>query len=193
MKLYLVRHPRPLVDPGLCYGASDVPVSGDELDRACARLREAGLPDPASGDLPVYASPLRRCADLACALQPRRLHFDARLAEMNFGRWELQPWSAIARDDVDAWAADLLHYRPGGAENVLDVARRVAAFLDDLRRSGAAQAVLVCHAGTIRLLTQMTREASGAALEQAALEQAALRAAQTPHRIDYGTLLTLET
>lgn len=193
MKLFLVRHPRPLVDPGLCYGASDVLVSGDELARACARLREAGMPDPAGDDLPVYASPLRRCADLARVLQPRQLRLDARLVEMNFGRWELQPWSAIARDEVDAWAADLLHYRPGGAENVLDVARRVAALLDDLRRSGAPQALLVCHAGTIRLLMQMTRVISGAALAQAALEQAALQAAQTPHHIDYGALLTLET
>lgn len=188
MKLYLVRHPRPLVDPGLCYGASDVAVSDDELARACARLREAGLPDPSSDDLPVYASPLRRCADLARALQPRRLRLDARLMEMNFGRWELQPWSAIARDEVDAWAADLLHYRPGGAENVLDVARRVADFLADLRHSGAAQALLVCHAGTIRLLAQMTP-----VISNAALEQAALRAAQTAHSIDYGALLTLET
>jgi alpha-ribazole phosphatase len=187
MKLYLVRHPRTLVDPGLCYGASDVPVANDELARVGARLREAGLP----GDMPVYASPLRRCASLAEALQPRRLHLDARLAEMDFGRWELQPWSAIAREEVDAWAADLLHYRPGGAENVLDVARRVAAFLDDLRRSGAPQALLVCHAGAIRLLAQlmqMARTAHGAALEQPALQ-----AAQTPHQIGYGALLVLET
>jgi alpha-ribazole phosphatase len=191
MKLYLVRHPRPTIDPGLCYGASDVPVSGDDLARACARLREAGLLEPANDDLPVYASPLRRCADLARALQRRspqaQLRLDARLAEMNFGRWELQPWSAIARDEVDAWAADLLHYRPGGAESVLDVARRVASFLDDLRRSGAARALLVCHAGTIRLLTQIAPLAPGAPLEPAALQ-----AAQTAHHIDYGALLTLK-
>ncbi|WP_036172599.1 histidine phosphatase family protein [Massilia sp. 9096] len=187
MKLHLVRHPRPLVGPGLCYGASDVPVADDELARACACLRGAALFDGAHDDLPVYASPLRRCADLAQALRPRRLRLDARLMEMDFGRWELQPWSTIARDEVDAWAADLLHYRPGGAENVLDVARRVAAFLDELRHSGAAQALLVCHAGTIRLLTQITRLTAGATLEQAALQ-----AAQTPHQIEYGALLTLE-
>jgi alpha-ribazole phosphatase len=192
MKLHLVRHPRPMIDAGLCYGASDVPVSADELARTCARLRAAGLPDLACSDLPVYASPLTRCADLAHALQPHRLQFDARLMEMDFGRWELQPWSAIPREEVDAWAADLLHYRPGGAENVLDVARRVAGFLHELRGSGAAQALLVCHAGTIRLLVQMASMAP-AALAQATLEQAARQAAQTPHRIEYGALLTLET
>jgi alpha-ribazole phosphatase len=184
MKLILVRHPQPAIDPGLCYGASDVPVAGAELARVLAHLRAAGLP----GDLPVVASPLQRCAALARALHPRQLQLDARLAEMDFGRWELRPWSEIARAEVDAWAADLLHYRPGGAEHVLDVARRVAAFLDELLRSGAPQALLVCHAGAIRLLVHMMQPQRGIPLEQAALQ-----AAQTPHRIGYGELLTLET
>lgn len=181
MKLYLVRHPQPAIAPGLCYGASDVPVAADELARVLARLRTAGLP----GELPIYASPLQRCATLARALQPRRLQFDARLAEMDFGRWEMQPWSAIAREEIDAWAADLLRHRPGGAENVLDVAVRVTAFLDDLRHSGEQHALLICHGGTIRLLQQMTRSL--------ALEQAALQAAQTPHRIAWGELVLMES
>jgi alpha-ribazole phosphatase len=105
---------------------------------------------------------------------------DARLAEMDFGAWELRPWSEIPRADIDAWTADLLHYRPGGAENVLDVARRVQAFVADLR---APSALIVCHAGTIRLLTALHGGAP--------LEQAALQAAQTPHRIGYGQLVVL--
>jgi alpha-ribazole phosphatase len=85
---------------------------------------------------------------------------------------------------VDAWAADLLRYRPGGAECVLDVARRVAAFMDDLRQAGHAQALLVCHAGTIRLLSAMC--------DGLPLEEAALNAARIPHRIAYGELVVLE-
>jgi alpha-ribazole phosphatase len=180
MTLYLVRHPRPAIGKDLCYGASDVAVAENETVCVLAALRAAGLP----GDLPVYASPLRRCAVLAQRLHPRALHIDARLAEMDFGRWEMQPWSAIARAEVDAWAADLLHYRPGGAESVLDVARRIAGFLDELRSTDEPHALLICHAGTIRLLKQLTRGL--------ALEQAALQAAQTPHHIGYGELLMLE-
>ena len=177
MTLYLVRHPQPDVAPGLCYGASDVPVPDAELARVHAALAAQGLP----GDLPVYASPLRRCALLAERLAPGRVKLDARLVEMDFGEWELRPWSVIPRDDVDAWTADLLHYRPGGAENVLDVARRVRAFVDDLHTPAA---LIVCHAGTIRLLAAMHGGE--------ALEQAALRAAQTPHRIAYGDLIVLK-
>lgn len=47
---------------------------------------------------------------------------------MGFGAWEMRAWNAIPRAEVDAWAADLLHYRPDGGENVLDMACRVAAF-----------------------------------------------------------------
>jgi alpha-ribazole phosphatase len=175
MTLYLVRHPRPDVAPGLCYGASDVPVPDAELARVHAALAKQNL-----HHLPVYASPLQRCALLAERLAPGRVTLDARLAEMDFGAWELRPWSGIPRSDVDAWTADLLHYRPGGAENVLDVARRVQAFAGDLR---GASALVVCHAGTIRLLTALHGGVP--------LEQAALRAAQTPHRIGYGQLVVL--
>ena len=177
MTLYLVRHPQPDDAPGLCYGASDVPVTETELARVHAGL---ALPLVLPHELPVYASPLQRCALLAERLAPGRVTLDARLAEMDFGAWELRPWSDIPRADVDAWTADLLHYRPGGAENVLDVARRVQAFVADLR---APSALIVCHAGTIRLLAALHGGAP--------LEQAALNAAQTPHRVGYGQLVVL--
>jgi alpha-ribazole phosphatase len=180
VKLHLVRHPQPDVAPKLCYGASDVAVAEAELARVHANLRGRGL----SGMLPVHASPLQRCAQLARRLQPRSLAFDARLAEMDFGRWEMRDWDDIPRTEVDAWAADLLHYRPGGAECEHDVARRVAAFIDDLRQAGTSEALLVCHAGTIRLLSAMR--------DGLALEQAALDAARKPHRIAYGEVAMLE-
>ena len=179
MRLLLVRHPRPDIDAHLCYGRSDVAVARQELLRVRDGLLAAGLP----GTLPTYASPLSRCASLARALDPPQLRFDARLAEMDFGAWELRNWDAIPRPDIDAWTEDLLHYRPGGAESVLDVARRVAAFLDDLRGAGHPEALVICHAGTIRLLRALH---TGLPLEAAALE-----AARTPHRIGYGEILAL--
>jgi len=179
MQLVLVRHPQPEVSPGICYGRSDMPASPAAIAQVASRLREAGLP----GTLPVYASPLMRCAELARALAPSN-SFDARLAEMDFGAWEMRPWDAIPRDEVDAWAADLLHFRPGGGENVLDVARRVAAFRDALRHTGHPGALVICHAGTMRLLSAL--HAGGS------VQEAALRAASRPHRIGYGEVLTLK-
>ncbi|SFD97480.1 histidine phosphatase family protein [Massilia yuzhufengensis] len=175
MQLVLVRHPQPAIEAGICYGRTDVASPSAETARVAEILRAAGLP----GTLPVYASPLQRCADLARQLGTP-VTFDARLAEMDFGAWEMRGWDAIPRAEVDAWAADLLDYRPGGGENVRDVARRVAAFRAGLR----TPALLVCHAGTMRLLACL--HAGGS------IEQAALRAASSPHRIGYGEVIVLK-
>ncbi len=176
MKLVLVRHPQPDIAPGVCYGRSNVSTSIEAIVQVAAGLRAAGLP----GALPVYASPLIRCAALAAALGVP-ITLDARLAEMDFGAWEMRAWDAIPRAEVDAWAADLLRYRPGGGENVLDVAQRVAAFRQELRHPAA---LVICHAGTIRLLCALHGGAG--------IEQAALRAAASPHRIAYGEVVVLK-
>jgi alpha-ribazole phosphatase len=176
VELILVRHPRPVVAEGLCYGRSDLPVDPDALARVHAALRADGLP----GGAPVFSSPLRRCAGLA-RLLAANVSFDASLAEMDFGGWELHSWNDIPRAEVDAWAADLLHYRPGGGESVLAVARRVAGALARIRHHGGERAVVICHAGTMRLLAAL----AGGILP----EQAALAAASAPHRIAYGEVL----
>ena len=179
MRLYLVRHPKPDVPAGYCYGRTDLPAQAADSERVLAALTNQGIP----GALPVYTSPLQRSAVLAQQLSSAPT-FDARLAEMDFGAWELRQWDDITRDEIDAWNADLLHYRPGGGENVLQVAMRVDAFRADIQRAGHAEAVVICHAGTMRLLHAMS---SGGTLEDAAL-----RAASTPHQIGYGEVMVLE-
>ena len=176
MRLVLVRHPQPDLAPGICYGRTDISTSIEAIEQVAAGLRAAGLPGP----LPVYASPLARCARLAAALDAS-VTLDARLAEMDFGAWEMRAWDAIPRAEVDAWAADLLHYRPGGGESVLDVAHRVAAFRRELHHPAA---LVICHAGTIRLLSAL--HAGGS------IEEAAMRAASSPHRIGYGEVMMLK-
>ena len=183
MRLILVRHPAPQVTSGTCYGRSDVAVALHEMAKVRASMQVA-LP----AGVPLYASPLRRCAELAAALAHELpasgLHFDARLAEMDFGAWEMQPWHAIPRADIDAWAADMAHYRPGGGENVLAMATRIDAFLHDLLREPHETAVIICHAGTIRLLCALH-----AGLP---LEETALLAATSAHKIAYGAAISLD-
>jgi alpha-ribazole phosphatase len=179
MELILVRHPHPVGADGICYGRSDLPADPDELAKVCNALRSAGLP----GNAPVFSSPLRRCADLARRLSAN-VAFDANLAEMDFGQWERRSWNDIPRAEVDGWAADLAHYRPGGGESVLDVARRVALALATIRQHGSGSAVVICHAGTMRLLSALA--------DGTTPEQAALAAASRAHRIGYGEVLRLE-
>lgn len=179
MQLYLVRHPQPEVAPGVCYGRTDLPVAPQQLEQAVAALLPV-LP----GNLPLYASPLQRCAVLAARLAVAPL-FDARLMEMDFGAWEMQRWHDIPRDAIDAWAADLAHYRPGDGESVVQMAERIAAFHADLQRQlgNGGEAIVICHAGAMRLLAAC--HAGWSPL------QMALQAAGTPHQLRYGELLVL--
>ena len=179
MRLILVRHPKPLVTAGVCYGSTDLEVAPEELERTLAAL----APQLPAG-LPLYSSPLRRCAGLAERLSNDSI-FDARLVEMHFGGWEMRRWDDIPRADVDAWAADLVNYQPGGGESVLRMAARIAAFHADLRRQLGAdgEAIVICHAGAMRLLS-----ACDAGL---APHEMALQAARTPHHIAYGSTLIL--
>jgi alpha-ribazole phosphatase len=179
MQLILVRHPQPLVAAGVCYGRTDLPVAPEEQARTLASLT-ATLPKNAA----LFTSPLQRCAELAARLPQQPLIVDARLAEMDFGAWEMQSWDDIPRADIDAWAVDLIEYHPGGGESVLKMAARVQSFYADLQRQqGSVSNIIICHAGTIRLL-----RALHAGLP---LRTAALHAAQTPHKIAYGESLIL--
>jgi alpha-ribazole phosphatase len=176
MRLYLIRHLAPEIAKGLCYGRSDLDVAPDALARALPALR-AQLP----AGLPVIASPLRRCASLAHALSqaPR---FDPRLVELDFGDWELLRWDDI--DGVDAWAADVVHYRPGGGESVAVMAGRISDFYDALMADKLPAAIVVCHAGAMRLLAARQRGLAPEAMARAAAER--------PHAIAYGEILILD-
>ena len=144
MQLYLIRHPRPDVAPGLCYGRSDLALAEDAVVIAAA-LRLL-LP----GNLPVFSSPLKRCRLLAEALHPAP-RFDQRLLELDFGAWEMRSWADIGRAAIDEWAADPEAYTPPGGESVGAMRARVAGFLDDLAGSGLTGAVLVTHAGVMKV------------------------------------------
>jgi alpha-ribazole phosphatase len=179
MRLILVRHPQPLVAPGVCYGSTDLPVAADEQARILALL-SASLARSA----PLFSSPLQRCAGLAALLDCTSLTCDPRLAEMDFGAWEMRTWDHIPKAEIDAWAEDPIHYRPGGGESVLQMAARVAAFYEEVRRLPDEEAIVICHAGTIRLLS--------ACHSGLPLPETALRAVQTPHKIAYGESVVLD-
>lgn len=146
MILHLVRHPRPLVAAGTCYGRLDVEA---ENAASVGDALRAELPP----GLPVWSSPLRRCTVLAGLLHPAPRH-DARLAEMDFGTWEGRPWDKIPRHQLDAWAADIAGYAPPGGESPRDLQRRALDFVAGL---AVPEAVLVTHAGVIRVLVAYCR------------------------------------
>lgn len=141
VRLYLIRHAKPDIEPRICYGRLDCPASGS---RATVTILLEQLP----AGLPVWCSPLRRCRELAEKLHVAPV-IDGRLAEMDFGLWEGRRWDDIPRPELDAWAADVAGYAPPGGESPRQLQRRALDFVESL---DVPEAVIVTHAGVIRTL-----------------------------------------
>jgi len=152
-RLWLVRHPRPAVPAGLCYGASDVPIDDAHL----AELLDA-LPARLPRDAALYCSPLSRCLRLARGLHAAGFAsptVDARLREMDFGRWEGRSWSAVPRVEIDAWRDDIVRYAPPGGEPLAALIARGLDFVASL--PDPHEAIVVTHAGVMQTLTRALR------------------------------------
>jgi len=146
MHLILVRHTRPCVAAGVCYGITDLDLAPTFNDEAAAIVATLPVADR------LVSSPLRRCRRLAeriGAAQGVVPVFDERLREFDFGTWEGVRWDAIPRAELDAWAADFFHARPHGGESVHMLRERVETAIADYRRSGESH-VVITHAGVIK-------------------------------------------
>ncbi|WP_233862579.1 alpha-ribazole phosphatase [Paraburkholderia adhaesiva] len=177
MDLVLIRHPAVAVETGVCYGSSDVPLAGDAAHEAtCLARRLAALDAPVP--LRIESSPLTRCERVANALA--LAHglapcVDPRLAEMDFGAWEMQRWDAIERAQIDAWAADFEHARAHGGESVAQFDARVGAWFDDVPARGSGETTwVVTHAGVIRSIAARALELPLSRCVRWPLEMAAL-------------------
>lgn len=172
--LWLLRHAPPLIAPSVCYGRLDVAAdaaltvqAAQEFATAYTVARSGGVAKnfSAPSGAPLAAavlrySPLQRCEQLQRALMAHNgdfalaTHADPRLQEMDFGRWEGQPWDAIPRSEIDAWAAHLATYAPGGGESLVAMLQRVQIALQDSwavdSQHGQSDVVWVTHAGVIR-------------------------------------------
>nr|WP_254899219.1 histidine phosphatase family protein [Thalassococcus arenae] len=139
----MLRHTRPAVADGVCYGRTDLDLA-DSFDTEVAAVMDVLPPFSC-----LVSSPLTRCRRLAARLSVRTKH-EVSLArdwqEMDFGMWEGVAWEAIPRPEIDAWAMDFLGYDGHGGESVAALRARVERGLSDLPDG----ALVVTHAGCIK-------------------------------------------
>jgi len=155
MKLWLVRHARPLLASGICYGRLD--VAADAAGTAqCAQALAAQLPPGTR----VFSSPLQRCEQLASALYGLRPDLayktEPRLQEMDFGQWEGRTWQGIDPAELAAWTDDFAGHAVGrSGECVRGFMARVGAVFDGLQ--SPSDTLWITHAGVIRAVDLLAR------------------------------------
>ncbi len=153
MALVLIRHPQPEVASGICYGKTNLLLR--ELAMTSAQKVSPKLLLLSQAPSHMVCSPLQRCAEIGTALAT--LHpaaafsFDARLQELDFGNWEMQPWDSIGKSAMDAWIASKFDAHHGG-ESLQQLDSRVASWLHDVRDFFTTDQTLwvITHAGVIR-------------------------------------------
>lgn len=160
-RLWLVRHARPLIDAGICYGRLDVAADAGAT-QAAAQALAAALPPRIAA---LHTSPLQRCEQLAQTLKALRpdlmMKIEPRIQELDFGRWEGQRWDAIGAPAVAAWSADLARHAPGGGEALAAMLVRVRSAWQQAAaqaRQTGADVVWISHAGVARCLHWLRTE-----------------------------------
>lgn len=143
--VFWVRHPRPDIAEGICYGKLDLPLADPVLETVDT-LRSS-LPQGAR----VWSSPLRRCLELARAIHREpSVHPDLR--EIDFGEWEGRGWDRIDRGLLDAWAADIDDFVPPGGESVASLRQRATKAVQGILANTAGEVIMVTHGGVMRVL-----------------------------------------
>jgi alpha-ribazole phosphatase len=155
VNVYLVRHSRPALDGGRCYGRFDAqlpPAWKEEVATLQSRLPA----DPA-----LISSPDRRCRELAELLALRSGSaplIDERLLELDFGAWEGMAWADIPRAESVHWAKDLWNRSPPGGETYAALYARVSSAWQSLIRMDADTVVVIGNAGPLRAMITMALE-----------------------------------
>ena len=155
--LSLVRHTRPNISVGICYGQLDIEVADDFVASASEVRRLLQTADS------VVTSPLLRASVLADYLATEwqcDCRIDARLQEMDFGEWEGRGWENIPRQALESWSEDLLNFCPPGGESAGKMLFRVEQSLSELLALPQQHIVVVAHAGTIRAMLALLSDQS---------------------------------
>jgi alpha-ribazole phosphatase len=123
------RHPRPRGAEGRCIGGrTDLPVDPRKAKRLAHRIRAHARRHVLPRE--VVTSPLARAAGVGRWLKRWGFvwHVDSALAEMDFGRWDGQPWHAIAAGEFDRWMNDFCGFDFDGGESLAALQTRAAAW-----------------------------------------------------------------
>lgn len=144
-RIVWVRHTSTDVQPGTCYGQTDVPLktSFEEEALECVKLLNRYSFEKA------YTSPLSRCMKLAGFCGFEKAVIDERLMEMNFGDWEMQRYDEIEDPYLQEWFNDYIHLPAPNGESFEMQYARVSSFIEDILQKEENEVVVFSHGGSI--------------------------------------------
>lgn len=154
MKLFLVRHPKPNVQSGLCYGDMDVPLLAG-WEHGAQALKMALSESSGTGAITCYHSPLIRAVQLADFISDGGSNTADALKELDFGDWEGRCWQDIPRQDIDLWMEDIVNAAPYHGESLQKVADRVWHWWLSVKDNPMDTCVVVAHSGVIKVLVSL--------------------------------------
>ena len=150
MKIHLLRHTKPEIEEGICYGQSDIGLSKNintEFESVKHTITSIEF------DV-IYSSPLMRCMQLAEFLSYENIEIinDDRLKEMNFGNWEMMNWQDISKEnEATEWFNDYVNVKCPKGESYIDLHKRAKAFLKTLKIQNRFKTpLIITHSGVIR-------------------------------------------
>jgi alpha-ribazole phosphatase len=144
VNIYLIRHTKPAVARGVCYGQADIDVVETFIDEA-----QKIKPFIPTNIEVIYSSPLQRCRKLAEQLFTQPIHLQHELKEIHCGEWELREWDAIPKQELQPWMDDFVEVRIPGGESYVDLYKRTSRFFDKVVQEKKSAAI-VTHGGVIR-------------------------------------------
>lgn len=150
MNLFVVRHTKVDVKPGVCYGQSDIGVASSfHTEKENVKSELDGIQFDA-----IFCSPLFRCKTLAESLNKKdKIVFDERLKELDFGEWELKKWDEIYNSPKGKiWMNNYQTLPTLNGESYPEMVERVSLFYFELILNKYNNVAIFTHAGVIRIL-----------------------------------------
>lgn len=174
MEIYLIRHTKPKIEKGVCYGFSDLELNDSYQEEKNILIEKISIQlqkkKEIDNQILIYTSPLKRCQILAENLVEDlklnnqnnfkfKVKEDDKLKEMNFGDWELQKWNEINEAELRIWTDNFVTESTPNGESFEILSKRVIDFwqatiernVEKNSKTNKNKTVfIVCHAGVIR-------------------------------------------
>lgn len=148
MDLLLIRHTKPEVADGTCYGHLDLDLAASYVHEKEHLVRRLSLIDSKWKERTPITSPLQRCRKLASDIFGE-VSTDNRLRELHFGDWEGKLWDELGSENYRAWLEDFVNVRPPEGETYAELFQRAVDFLISHKQADRPLIVFT-HAGFIR-------------------------------------------